>query len=927
MGVLFTAGPVLAEKEVRSAKPTAVPGFLMVPHTASESELLWRDGQSLTGEPDGVENDLLIWKSALFQEALQVRRDALDRIRLATPRTEPAAGFRLILTDGSCVSGEPESATADTLTFRLVHGGRVTFLQDRISRLDRLKGDGVLEAGPQVFLRKPSQDSNQDRPPPWYFSAGGEVVSPGFHQSAHFPLSLPSRCVAEVVVHGESALRFSFSLVEGVESCAVETWGDELVLTDGNDFVSAGPALKPEDRRVHLRLAWDRTTGQRVLYQADGKVLAELTVAPAAPKDGAKATEGAAKPAPRAPGGLLGVMLQLIKPRTVVQVTDDSQQERAGKGITFQNRAAGVRIESFRLTEWNGQLLPPVEAAAPAVETAEGWNPGTLQDIREGKAIFRNPDGSAREVALEKIRGINWNRLPSLEKDADLTNLWYADGDLLRGRLLPGGEGALSMATAAAREPVGAPLTGAREVVFAKPAAPPAALVPPAGDAVLTAGKASLRGRIIVPVTGILPKFQPGGVVAPVAPVKTDGLKLTWDALPAGQTVPRPQALLHLEGNQSLPVSLISISPKSVEFDWSATGPGQLETSRITSVQFPPGDPGKIDFDSPSWVLTGKAGRPQSRDGVITLEPGTSASNPYAMTGSMMGFKLSRKSGLAVIRIRLFGQGSGSAPMNFLVGDFGSSVYSGLEREEGQINSSEQINSDGKPVDIRLDASDGKRVKLIINGQVSCETPLRRQKGTSVVIESASLWGNKEGTCSISGFQSGAARFASPAPNFSEDAKREALLVPRARRDDPPRQVLVGLNGDLLRGEIESLTSTHLSFRSGMESFKVPLDRLTAAIWVKPLPPTPSPEAKPEPKKEDPAPPVPEELEWLELFNGGLIGLKIASWEPDAVVGTHPLLGACRIPLTQVSSLMLSKPDPSPGHAALSGWEIGRAHV
>ena len=70
-------------------------------------------------------------------------------------------------------------------------------------------------------------------------------------------------------------------------------------------------------------------------------------------------------------------------------------------------------------------------------------------------------------------------------------------------------------------------------------------------------------------------------------------------------------------------------------------------------------------------------------------------------------------------------------------------------------------------------------------------------------------------------------------PEVNAEARAHALTVPRFRKDLPPRHVLLAANGDVLRGEIETVTPGHFSFRSGLETLRVPRDRVKAAIWLK----------------------------------------------------------------------------------------------
>jgi thiol-disulfide isomerase/thioredoxin len=85
----------------------------------------------------------------------------------------------------------------------------------------------------------------------------------------------------------------------------------------------------------------------------------------------------------------------------------------------------------------------------------------------------------------------------------------------------------------------------------------------------------------------------------------------------------------------------------------------------------------------------------------------------------------------------------------------------------------------------------------------------------------------------LSGFSMAALPGCSLAPAVDGDAKIQALTVPRFRKDAPPLHALVAGNGDVLRGEIEAATASHFAFRSGLESLRVPRERVVAAVFLK----------------------------------------------------------------------------------------------
>lgn len=143
-------------------------------------------------------------------------------------------------------------------------------------------------------------------------------------------------------------------------------------------------------------------------------------------------------------------------------------------------------------------------------------------------------------------------------------------------------------------------------------------------------------------------------------------------------------------------------------------------------------------------------------------------------------------------------------------------------------------------------------------------------------------------------------------------------MVPRFRKEDPPRQALLAANGDLLRGVIEAATAEHFAMRSGLETIQVPRERVKAAVWL--IKPADAVSAAFEAQDQEGQPPV--VTHWLLLNNGGRMGLKVARFAEDAVFGSSALLGECRVPLEEIYVIRSTKPPESAAMAALRDWRL-----
>lgn len=968
----------------------AVPRMLVPPTSPGQTRITWRNGEELRGELDSAGNGLVGWKTPLFSAPLMVKQEVIRRVDFTAGFQRAEGNFRLALVDGSHLTGELEKLDGETITFNSAACGVITVKREAAVAVERIAGEGVITAGPLALMpdRSASRSESGNPATPLFLAAGGRAASPGFNLSSQRTLDLPDKCISDLYIRTEGVPDFKFVLATGKEFTSVETWGDEVVLLLGDRFVSAGPKFKDSDRTAHIRVAWDRTAARVALYGGDGSLWAEIS-----PE---KKVEEPKKEAPKTEGNWLRRLFGGEEPVREQEVA--SRPAKPSKGITLHNKGSGIVVERFSVSEWNGDAPAPALADVAAVELGGEFISGEPATLTGDTLQVKTSGGQSRDVPLAQVRAIRWPRPIHSDRDNTRTDLWFSDGNLLRGKLLEARDGKATIETAFSAAPVTAALARGRAVILPEPDKK-VEVVPLAKLDILRSGDTTLHG-VIQAEGGDLPYFLPVGAEAPLAPVAATDLTMTR-SLPPDEKFERAPALLHVKTNETLPVTLQNVTRDKVEFAWDAAEVHTLEIAKLHAVQFSaPANDGK-GFDGAGWRSLSDDGKGISRKGdAVVLQPGGAGiAHPWILQGGDINFRMGQDDGrgLATIRIRLFCQGTerDSNSVNFLIGDFGGELYCGLERGEGQLTSSNQVTSNGEAANIRL-TFPGNNVELWVNKVKVASTPANggnaarivngalegkvnpaaaprnaKRTGTGMIIETASLWGNQQGSVKLMDLSMDTSPCMAGPPRFTEDARREALILPRLRREDPPRQVLIGRNGDLLRGEIEGITSTHLAFRSGLESFKVPVDRVAAAVWViappkpekekeKPAP-SPAPEEKkkpnpdeilapdaadddafivvkapaaaggeqtekgnkPEAKKEEPKKEQPKPgLQWMDLTNGGRIALQVEAWNKDFITGQHPLLGKCRIPRNLVHHLTLKEPPPPAALTALSNWKL-----
>ncbi|MBL9130846.1 MAG: TlpA family protein disulfide reductase, partial [Verrucomicrobiaceae bacterium] len=231
-----------------------------------------------------------------------------------------------------------------------------------------------------------------------------------------------------------------------------------------------------------------------------------------------------------------------------------------------------------------------------------------------------------------------------------------------------------------------------------------------------------------------------------------------------------------------------------------------------------------------------------------------------------------------------------------------------------------------------------KSVEISLNGvpvrQVAV-TP-QMKSGGGVIIEPFSLWGNGERDVKITHFEAKSGPGQLAMPNVDPKAREHALLVPRFRKETPPKHVLVAANGDLLRGVIEAGTSKHFAVRSGLETVQVPADRVSAVIWLqkaeeKAAEKNNGPEkeaAKPDEPNPEPANPfaepdeAPATTHTLLLSNGGCLAFNVSRFDSDAVIGSAPRLGEVRVPMDQLVTIRTTPPAENALLRNFAEWKL-----
>ena len=594
----------------------------------------------------------------------------------------------------------------------------------------------------------------------------------------------------------------------------IETWGNEIVLATTKGFERICD-LTDKDRRVALRVCWDRPARRCAVYTEGGTLLKEWNLP--------EGSEGG-KPA-----------------------------------ILLANKGRNLTLDFLRVREWDGQPLSPVDTEHPRVELDDGRAlAGTVSGINDGTlTIAAHGETSASTVPLNDVDAVIFSA-SAPRADRDETLLSCADGTILRGRFSGFQDGRALLKTSFSDAPLPVKIGDLRQL-FVQTAEPPktkfadapwwvkihdlrrsmagAGESPLDGlDKIVVQGT-TLHGHLVAAANGSEPRWLPVGGKNAVTTSPAAVSEITR-VFPPGAEEPSATSLLYTRMGDALPGVLHSLDRKEVQFDSPWIEAKTLPADELQAVQFDAADQGAVtSFEAPGWqMLKGDQAAVPGKGDTVKLHPSAVVGHPSASQDGEIKFTYDTEN-YAYLRVRLFCEGTSTASrsLNYILMRMGNRVSSGVETSEGQFNNQHQTPIAAGATTIRF-AIDEKTVRVYVNDALA-ETvwfPAAKRPGAGLLLESSSVWGNPAQEIVLSKFSASSPTTRSFLVSVNSEAKAQALTIPRFRKDDPPRHALLAANGDVLRGEIVALTNTQIGFRIGLETLHIPRERVAAMIALQP---------------------------------------------------------------------------------------------
>ncbi len=850
---------------------------------ADDATLSWSNGDSLKGTLVRADDKVLVWRSPLFTDPLEINLSALHTIKFPdaaadrdqTVKAEP--GFRILLKNGDLLFGNLKSIGESTLGFEGSRFGAFEVDRKQVLSLNRnTSTGGLIYSGPRgldgwqpAFRRSPDDqpqrarmlirggvavkkgdESEKTAPASWTEQPDGSLATTRPDAALFLPLTLPGKFEIEVELRSTKTLSFVMAVGRDAKAgLRLESWITHIVAANGTKFTTL-QQLKDEDLTLHLHLFVDYPERTMSVYSRSGKKLGEVAIS-----------------------GLRG----------------------GAEGLMFRNGEWDLNIRRLRVSNWDGSEPKIATGDLTRVQMADGTlHDGELQTLNaETGMVSIQKKGVSIEVLLEDITSLIASTGDDDAAEAPTTSaeIVWNDGTTLSGTLLTVDENTAVMRSPVARDPVQCSLYNVARLGLTPTVLPPTQL-----DRLFHSG-GSLQGSLVVDGEAANPiQWTPlGGNNASTLKNGDDarfirGASVTHFSEHPEMLTAFPD-VIYLTNNDVLPCRVEVYSEEVITLSLPFSQVKTFPRKNVRAVEL--SATGRIHqrgFGAEGWKGVGSKRKPakviadheksaaeksgnDKTDGEkhtaateapkavlesIQLRGNASVSHPSILTGDTVRFHLKWPvQSYANVTVSLFGSGNRKdddathvaftlMQTNLQVLDRAPAQDQMFFRGFGGQNADGIIRAPQGEADIQLVARDGsllvsvdgKQVKTIkLNSAGAGSKGLAFNANVAMmgnVVINGRVQQGKGDAVEVSAFEVDNMSGASIRQFIAEEARQATLTVPRFRRDNPPTHVLVAANGDLLRGKLTGISDTAVQFESRLENLKVDRERVAAIVWLDP---------------------------------------------------------------------------------------------
>ena len=849
------------------------------------ARLYWRNGESLPGSPVAADLTTVSWKTELMAAPVVLDRSRLLFMDFSPPKdTHPTdVLWSLLLRNGDCVHGDSARLAHGKVEIHCPRHGDLSVPLEQVRSLRRLQGGSLIYGGPCGQAGWTGTG---------FITDGGGLATRKWDETLQLPMKLPDQVAVDIVMRSTQLLNFRLALrAQSKVTPTIETWGSDVVLVAPTGCTQYGlftPLLKltGHEPGLALRLYWDQTAQRIQVFDLAGKELGHLqwTMAGASSERSGRSLGGAA------------------------QVP----------GVAVKNRGGNWVIDELCVRRWDGVLPKPVPAAMPRVELTDGsW---------KGEADLK-------DMNLDEVESVTWTETaPPWQPSYPRPAAAFTDGTMISGALVSWTEEGIVMQPAWSQKPVRCESAGLLRLVFEPPAHPMEELATARLDR-LHLGPVNVHGTIVCD-GGSEPRwrFVGGRDVLPLpVPEKPEDLELTWSRPADASPQEAPPSMIVTDDGGALRAGFKAIDETGVSFDSPWASGHCVPHQHMRAVQLKGVAAGIKGFRDPGWTLY-KGSERQARvvrgekpeTDALRLDPGALYGHAGLVHGDDIRFTFSPvNDGYGGLVIDLFAsEGEGGKPgMKLTLWVSGNQLYAQAGDSGRGVGGDQMLRKlPDSHVSVKILFRDSK-VQLLANETILINEPIppALHDQTGLAFSCGSIWGNNLMPVNVTDFvvvdQAGSLNGL----QVPAEAKQEALVIPRFRREQAPSHALVAANGDLVRGEVDAATDKLVRFTTGLETHDLKTDVLQAIVWL----------GKPKSQsKTEPAPQTRQESKathWVILNDHSRLPVQVDAIGEDGLVGHSALLGKIRLPIARIAALRWAPPAASASFDSYNNWQLEEA--
>lgn len=845
---------------------------------APEGCLRLANGDVYEGQWLPSDGGLIRWNSKWFGEPVLFECRYLEELSVkAAPHEYREEPFRVQIRNGDVLHGDLVALDERTITLQCERHGLLRLNRSGLLKLTRLNNPSLIYSGPSslegwMMLDTESRRRRENSHEPvqyWDPVPGGGLKTDRWRAELYRPLELPDKLEIDFQVSCSSRPEFSLALDQDVENATrVETWDDALVLTKGPRFQLIR-FLGEGERRLRLRLFWDRTEGRLALYDDTADLLVSAPF-----QDRGKGAGG-------------------------------------HPGFYIRNKSIDMALEQLRIARWNGQTPRKMQDQGIRIRKADGMvlRDGIVGFERSGNALLLQ---AGERLPVSDIDTIYFREDENLEPRKGCVEFSYPDGTRVSGSLLGvSSEQALVNADYAPGSVV-VKLAGLRQIRFP---GEEGMVSLDSGDELRIEGD-TFRGTI----SG---GGQPG-----------TGQAIRWRALGSQNAVSiRPelsaqilrrnsQAVSNLDGDrlflktgEILSCRVERVDDKGVRLRTGLSSLREVPLTIVKAMEFREGRLQMTGFGDRDWQEHRSGPEVLLRDANSVTLNGGGLFHPSLLRGDEISFGLNwREKGQSAMTLGLFGGqlGAQHMPLEISFTCWGNRLWvSAAETATGQQLDNEDVMVEGGATQVLIKIN-GERLAVSLNGVelMQFEFDLEKRAGNGLALESGGSWPNGDAKLNplvVDRFEIRSSSGLLTSLKVDDALKQRALSIPRFRREHPDEFILIGSNGDLIRGSLTTVDDGGVVFVTRLRDVRLPRERLAALIRL-----------------EDEAVPVPPPVMGKEvavyLTDGSVVRVQPSEMSESMLEGTSPALGTCQLPVAHIRQIRLGAFEPVAGAALYADW-------